>query len=144
MRSPIVLLSLSVCLAAAALVGGCGSDNQAGGTPSTADATPGSIEIAAVLPAFEYYGACGNETVDVDGTIFYPVLPERMAEIDLARYPVEDAVATASGLLRVLAPGPGDDVGTMIVYIDGNARFQSDSGRVVWLTDEEQTYNWVC
>jgi hypothetical protein len=32
----------------------------------------------------------------------------------------------------------------MIVYIDGNARFQSDSGRVVWLTDEEQTYNWVC
>ena len=84
MRSPTVLLSVSVCLAAAALVGGCGSDNQAGGTPGTADATPGSIEIAAVLPAFEYYGACGN------------------------------------------------------------ARFQSDSGRVVWLTDEEQTYNWVC
>lgn len=143
MRSPIVLLSLSVCLAAAALVGGCGSDNQAGGTPARPTRRPARSRSRQCCRRSSTT-ACGNETVDVDGTIFYPVLPERMAEIDLARYPVEDAVATASGLLRVVAPGPGDDVGTMIVYIDGNARFQSDSGRVVWLTDEEQTYNWVC
>jgi hypothetical protein len=32
----------------------------------------------------------------------------------------------------------------MIVYADGLARFESASGRVIWLTDDEQTYNWVC
>ena len=32
----------------------------------------------------------------------------------------------------------------MIVYSDGMARFESDSGRVIWLTDREHRYNWVC
>jgi hypothetical protein len=32
----------------------------------------------------------------------------------------------------------------MILYTDGMARFESDSGRIIWLTDEEQSYRWVC
>jgi hypothetical protein len=32
----------------------------------------------------------------------------------------------------------------MIVYVDGPARFESDSGWVIWLTGQEQTCGWVC
>jgi hypothetical protein len=44
----------------------------------------------------------------------------------------------------VAPPGPGDDIGTLIVYSDGMARYESDSGTVEWLTTEVHTYNWVC
>jgi hypothetical protein len=30
------------------------------------------------------------------------------------------------------------------VYSDGFARFESDSGWIIWLTDQEQTYGWEC
>jgi hypothetical protein len=45
---------------------------------------------------------------------------------------------------QVAPPGPGDDIGDMIVYVDGTARFESDSGWVIWSTDREQTCGWVC
>jgi hypothetical protein len=44
----------------------------------------------------------------------------------------------------VAPPGPGDDIGTMIVYSDGFARFESDSAWIIWLTDQEQAYGWEC
>ena len=48
----------------------------------------------------------------------------------------------------MVAPGPGDDIGVMVIYADGMARFESKSGRVIWLTSDERiynwTYNWVC
>jgi hypothetical protein len=81
--------------------------------------------------------------VTVGTTTYYPLLPRQRNRIDETRYPREDGGAP-SGHMRVAPPGPGDDVGTMIVYTDGMARFESDSGNVIWLTDEEQTYNWVC
>jgi hypothetical protein len=146
-------------LAAAATLGfgACAANEPAASSPTTTQVattstepvppptTSGRIPIIRQLDDFQYYGACGNETVRVGSTTFYPVPPRQRREIDEPRYPVyEEDNATPSGLTRVVPPGPGDDVGTMIVYADGMARFASDSGRVIWLTDEEQTYNSVC
>jgi hypothetical protein len=103
--------------------------------------TPGeTVEILDILRGFSYYGACGNETVDVAGTVYYPLLPEDLAALDTSRYPTDPA----EGAVRVAPPGPGDDVGSMIVYADGIARFESDSGWIIWLTDVEQSYGWEC
>ncbi|MFW2332274.1 hypothetical protein, partial [Ilumatobacter sp.] len=83
------------------------------------------------------------------GTVFYPlptepsdhVVPGLAEAIDESRYPIP---ADLAGVVRVAPPGPGDDIGTMIVYSDGFARFESDSGWIIWLTDQEQTYGWEC
>jgi hypothetical protein len=49
------------------------------------------------------------------------------------------------GVARVAPPGPGDDIGTLVVWAVGVARWVSDSGVLdVWLIDDEVTYNWVC
>ena len=130
----------------------CGSDEPA--TTARAVTTTTTIEVAPpeivdVDRNFEYYGACGNETVLVDGTLFFPVptepsehvVPGVAETIDESRYPLPPVLA---GVVRVAPPGPGDDIGTMIVYSDGFARFESDSGWIIWLTDQEQTYGWEC
>lgn len=136
-----------------------------GVTDSTAPATsrpadtiqpgPVSVEVAAVCEQVRYSGACGNETVVVGGTTYYPILYEASSRpdgqatpIDLGRYPVVGALVGifgSVGAVPVVAPlRPGDDIGEMIVYVDGTARFESDSGRVIWLTDREQTSGWEC
>ena len=49
------------------------------------------------------------------------------------------------GLARVMEPGPGDDVGTLVIWADGVARFVSDSGDLTaWMVTDEITYDWVC
>jgi hypothetical protein len=147
---PFLRLSLVGVAVASMGITACASDNQpAASDPTTTTsqlpAPPTSpIEIARVVENFPYYGACGNETVPVGGTTYYPVLRRHLDEIDESRYPLGADDAAPSGLVRVVPPGPGDDVGTMILYTDGMARFESDSGRIIWLTNEEQTYNWVC
>ena len=150
-----------IVLFTACAVGSCDSDDDSsteptstgepGGTtvePTTSVTTPpNAVEIAAVFEGFEYYGACGNETVEVGGTMFYPLFRDEQRDLDGSQYPKrydDSDVVSPGGLLRVPAPGPGDDIGTMIVYSDGMARFESDSGRVIWLTDREHRYNWVC
>jgi hypothetical protein len=147
-RKPSTLL---ICLAASAatvIVAACASSDEPAASASTQvpNTTTASnpVEIVRVFEDFEYYGACGNETVRVGGTMYYPVLPEHRDEIDVTRYAPDDDDSTASGFARVMPPGPGDDVGTMTVYSDGMARFESASGRIIWLTDAEQSYNWVC
>ena len=46
---------------------------------------------------------------------------------------------------RVIPPGPRDDIGTLVVWADGVARWISDSGKLdVWMTDDEVVYTWVC
>lgn len=137
----------------AVLIGAaCGGDETAtSATTVTATTTIAATppEIVDVYRNFEYYGACGNETVLVDGTVFYPVptepsdhvVPGLAEAIDESRYPMPPDLA---GVVRVAPPGPGDDIGTMTVYSDGFARFESDSGWVIWLTDQEQTYGWEC
>ena len=143
-RSPLLGGGL-LAVAAVSLTLGCSSgDEPAASSPTTTEvSTGGPIGIARVVHDFEYYGACGNETVQVGRRTFYPVLPRQRRQIDQTNYPHDSDVAP-SGLMRVAPPGPGDDIGTMIVYTDGLARFESASGRVIWLTDDEQAYNWVC
>jgi hypothetical protein len=152
------------------LLAACGDDDSAQRSPestqsppTTAPAPPTStaptttdVGIAEGFESFEYYGACGNEAVEVGGTMFFPVLPDRQGEIDEDSYPppgdgtegsdstAADTDDTRQGVTRVAPPGPGDDIGTMTVHTDGFARFESESGWIIWLTDEEQTYNWVC
>lgn len=130
---------LSLLVGAAFLVG-CGGSDEAGSDP---------VEVVRVVEDVEYYGACGNETLTVDGSSFYPLLPEEVDTLDQDRYPTA-AVATEpeEGLgrtvLLVAEPGPGDDVGLLLVYADGMARFKSESGWIIWLTAEPRTYNWEC
>jgi hypothetical protein len=148
----IALVAVPACLVSA-----CSSDDEdttvTGSTPDTTEAAPPATPetrlkgIAGVIDDFDYYGACGNETVTVDGTTYYPVFPEERPAIDTSLYPLPDGTsgfAPPAGAARVAPPGPGDDVGTMVVYDDGMARFESDSGRIIWLTEEPHTYNWVC
>ncbi|MBN2176583.1 MAG: hypothetical protein JW722_02890 [Demequinaceae bacterium] len=59
-------------------------------------------------------------------------------------YQEESAVTAGLDLPRLIPPGPGDDIGTVIVYSDGMARFESRSGNVAWLTREVQEYGYVC
>lgn len=135
----------------------CGGDDGAGEattttaatstTASSATAPGGEVTIVDVFEGFEFYNPCQNSTIDIDGTSYYSV-PDRSTGdsgefpvIDESRYPLPEA---PQGFARIMPPGPGDDVGTMIVYSDGFARFESDSGLVSWFTDQELTYNWVC
>lgn len=92
----------------------------------------------------EYYGACGNETAVFSGETWYPLLQAEVALIDPALYP--QPAPSSSGLRapQVMEPGPGDAVGTFVVYGDGVGRYESDSGRVIWLTQIPHTYHWEC
>lgn len=109
-------------------------------------ATGGSV--VEVLPEVDYHYACGNEVLELpDGRDFYPLLDQQ--DVDPALYQ-EQATApralVASIVLTAPAPGdiPGDDVGTLTVFDDGIARFESSIGTVAWLTEDEVTYGFVC
>ena len=103
------------------------------------------VKVLRIIDDVQYYGACGNETVTVDGTTLYPLLPEQRDALDLAHYWTKALSPNPPlGFRRVVAPVPGDDRGTMIMYADGIARYQSASGRVIWLTTTEHAYNWAC
>lgn len=95
--------------------------------------------VVEVLEDVEYYYACGNEVLVLpDGRAFYPYVDQPVVDRDAL------GLTTASVVLAVADPGPGDDTGTLTVYDDGTARWVSDSGIRAWLTAEEQTYNWDC
>jgi hypothetical protein len=95
--------------------------------------------------AASFYGPCGDNSVDAFGTTYYQMYAGEIEALDESRYPHAEGEANApSEFARVAPPGPGDDTGTLIVYSDGMARYESDSGIVEWLTTEEHTYNWVC
>jgi hypothetical protein len=120
------------------------------GTPSTT-----SVDIAGVYESIEFYPACGNETLQHDGVTWYPIVhtgydpmdADLQARIDevFAVNREDSPVAGAHGFARVVAPGPGDDIGTLVVWSDGVARWVSDSRELdVWMVDDEITYTWVC
>ena len=107
------------------------------------------VPVVAVYDEVSFYPACGNEELVHDGVHWYQVqesdFPVEYAAIfDVARAePAEPAGFRSAA--RVVAPGPGDDVGTLVVWADGVARFVSDSGDLTaWLIDDELTYQWVC
>lgn len=128
-----VMVAASLCI-----VSGCGEDDV--GTPSV-------VDVVDVVDNVEYYGACGNETLVVGSSTFYPLLPDERAALDTSKYPLNHPNGLVSGIggkVRVQEPEPGDDIGTLTVYSDGIARFESDSGRIVWLSTDQRTYDWDC
>ena len=113
------------------------------------------VAIVDVAEAVAFYPACGNERLDHDGVTWSPVVragsaamnDELQARADeiFAVDRDESPVAGVQGFARVVAPGPGDDVGTLVVWADGVARWVSDSGDLdVWMIDDEVPYYWVC
>lgn len=110
-------------------------------------------EVIAVAHDVRGYPACGTEPIEHDGTTWYPFEPSNLDE-----FPTVSALLAAGGLggglsagasrivlPGVVAPGPGDDVGTLTVYEGGLAFWRSDSGDLeTWLTDRVLEYRWVC
>lgn len=104
-----------------------------------------------VVAGVAYYPACGNELLTHDGTVWYPFTPERPQD-----FPTPVARGDGGpgpGLSRdapivlpaVVAPGPGDDIGTLTIFDNGIAYFVTDSGDLsTWLTTEKITYTWAC
>lgn len=103
------------------------------------------VPVVGTVIGIEYYGACGNETFDLDGVTWYPLPLDEQEQIDVGNYEAVEATLEPSGLVRVAPPGPGDDVGTLFTFEDGLGRFVSDSGLIdLWMTTKEQTYDFEC
>ena len=151
MGSPLTKFLLVAVLVAFALAA-CGDDRveAGGGDPVDGAVETGQTGVAAGRAVTEvrhgvgYYGACGNEVLTGDDLTLYPLLPDELADLDAANYPI-DAEELGLAPLRVAEAGPGDDVGTLIIYEDGMAYFASDSGDfLIWLSDTPRTYPWEC
>lgn len=125
---------------ALACVAGCGD------SAGSSDDPPVSPAIIETIDDVEYYGACGNETLTIGERMYYPLYPDEVDELDEDFYTLVGASLIGIDAVNpsVAEPGPGDDIGTLVVFADGMARFESDSGRVIWLTVEEHTYDFVC
>ncbi len=121
---------------------------------ATTPVTTIPVSIVAVHESVVFYPACGNETLTFDGVTWYQLnhydgYDEEYAAIyqafaDAEREP--SPVGARRGFApAVVAPGPGDDIGTLVIWADGVARWVSDSGDLdVWMVDDEITYNWEC
>lgn len=118
--------------------------------PST---TVALVPIVGVYEDVAFYPACGNETLTFDRQIWYQLnhydgyddeyAAIYQAFVDAEREP--SPVVGPRGFARVAPPGPGDDIGTLVIWADGVARWVSDSGGLdTWMVDDELTYDWVC
>ncbi len=125
------------------------------GTPATGTTSSTPVDIAGVYESIEFYPACGNEPLQHEGVTWYPIVHTGFDPIDAAlRARIDEVFAVnredspvvgAHGFARVVAPGPGDDIGTLVVWSDGVARWVSDSRELdVWMIDDEIIYTWVC
>jgi hypothetical protein len=115
------------------------------------DATaPTEVPVVGVYEGVSFYPACGDESLEHDGVRWYQVqdsdYPDVYARVvDTPRERAPGGAGIRGFALRVVEPGPGDDVGTLVVWADGVAHFTSDSGDLTaWLVDEELTYRWTC
>ncbi|WP_144276243.1 hypothetical protein [Demequina sp. NBRC 110053] len=120
--------------------------------------TPG--EVVHTVAGVEYYPACGNETLIAGDTTYYPFTPantwdfpqSEASGVALSAIPGDANLGFArasalrpSHLRTVVAPEPGDDTGTLVVYANGFAHWSSDNGELAtWLTTTEIEYAWVC
>ena len=131
-RGPVVALAVAVLLA------GCRGSGPSDGGP---------VEVAETLTGVDYYYACGNEVLELpDGRRFYPLVEQDRVDEDahLGAPSPRGAARVVVAMLAVPMPEAGDDTGTLTIFEDGTAHFVSETGIEAWLTDEEQTYNWVC
>jgi len=145
---------LMVSIVGVAGLSACGSDGEGASRYSSAPGStlpePSGPQVVTVLDDVDYYGACGNEILKTDEGTFYPLSADEVEALDIDAYAMDAATGDTepAGLVAaprmVAPPGPGDDVGTLVIYGDGIARFESDSGDVRWLTDEPREYTFVC
>lgn len=146
-----LLSGIALLVAATMALAACTS---VGDSTSPAE-TPGGPTIVAVFEDVNWYPPCAITPIELGGDLYYP-LPMDAPPVDESQYPTivdlvtgdlyqeESAVTAGLDLPRLIPPGPGDDIGTVIVYSDGMARFESRSGNVAWLTREVQEYGYVC
>ena len=96
------------------------------------------------------YPACGTEPISHGGITWYPFIPENVEQFpEVVAMPLRvgglGGGTSRLALPGVVAPGPGDDVGTLAIYEGGFAFWRSDSGDLsTWLTDRPLEYPWVC
>jgi len=115
---------------------------------------PTSVPITDVVEGVAFYPACGNEQLDALGTTWYPYqgfgLDEIAGELLAADREPSPLAKSPVGFARVAEPGPGDDIGTLVVWADGLGEFVSDSGDLSAilvdgrLLDEVPNEMWVC
>ena len=141
------LAGIGLTVLVAVVLSACASEEVPGG--------PEGPTVVAVYANVNWYPPCATSPIELGGDLYYP-LPMGAPPVDESLYPVptgpachnlgsdEPSVALAAGLPRVVPPGPGDDIGCVIVYSDGVARFESHSGNVAWLTRKVQEYGYVC
>ena len=147
-------VAVSVMVGALLALGGCAPGGNPGGPASPEPESQGPHgAVSSVHEDVMYYPACGNETLDYEGTMWFPFSSD---ESETWATPVAMADAAPGGLgggfarvaLRlptVAAPGPGDDIGTLTIYEDGIAYWVSENGELdTWLTSTPLEYNWVC
>lgn len=121
-------------------------------------------EPMAMTHDVDYYPACGNEILSLDGDTWYPFRPadgvtmpeDPIGMADAAGLSPEaswtgggagvpGAVATIRIVPLVAAPGPGDNVGTLVEFAGGFAYWESQNGDLsTWLTSQRLEYTWVC
>jgi hypothetical protein len=113
------------------------------------------VQVTGTYKDVDFYPACGNEVLDHQGVKWYPLAPlsfvasdtsiqDRLDEV-LAVERENPSVAGVHGFTQVVAPGVGDDVGTLTIWADGVARWTSASGDLdVWMVDDKVQYNWAC
>jgi hypothetical protein len=146
--------AIALVLAGALALAGCGASEGDGHTPGASYdyGTPGAV--VAIYAGVAYYPACGNETLDFDDRLWFPFFPSNAAGLppdplsEMPGFVASDAAASAvveGPVGAVVAPGPGDDLGTLVIYENELAYWQSDSGTLrTWLTTSEIEYNWAC
>ena len=138
----------ALAISAALVLAACGTTSSV--TPTATDTPDVEPELINVHHDVSFYPACGNETVEIEGVRWYQLRWDEEPTHPLGwgpngRLPEPDGMGMSRGTSSVVAPGPGDDVGTVYVFEGGRAFFESDSGDLkAWLTSEVREYDWVC
>ncbi|WNM24704.1 hypothetical protein [Demequina capsici] len=146
--------SLAIWAGATLLLAGC-ADSPPMAPGATQDhGVPGAV--VSVETGVLYYPACGNEVL-WDGAAWYPFSPSNLDEYPSDPIPAwahasgrpdaasDSGVSAVAYVPAVVAPGPGDDKGTLVTYAGALAYWESNSGDLsTWLTRHEITYGWVC
>ncbi len=154
---------LGAALVGVALLSACAmpGGGQESWSPTDDFGSPG--DAVASYTDVAYYPACGNETLTFEGQAWFPFDPvhtDGLPANPLADAPPPSPAASAmdagggaggngapaaSPVGAVAAPGPGDDVGTLVIYENDLAYWQNDTGTLKrWLTQHYLEYNWVC
>lgn len=144
----------ALCLIAVGVLVACA---PLGPTSASSEIKAGPTgDVVEVVENVGYYPACGNELIEVNGVAWFPFTPT-----DDSPLPDDPFAATLGGeaaadggsgigvmtaaLSAVAPPGPGDDMGTLVIFENDLAYWGSDSGNLeTWLTRNELTYNWAC